>query len=90
LQQVIKDRKGRKVKDIAELRPAKAGQDIYLSFDARVQYIAHRELAALYKSMKQKAAYLVAIDVETGEVLAMVNQPAYNPNNRSKLVPATT
>ncbi len=88
LQQVIKDRKGRKVKDITQLRPAKAGQDIYLSFDARVQYIAHRELARAVQEHEADAAYLVSIDVKTGEVLAIVNQPAYNPNNRSKLVPA--
>jgi cell division protein FtsI (penicillin-binding protein 3) len=84
---VIKDRKGRKVKDVMQLRPAKAGQDIYLSFDARVQYIAHRELAKAVQEHEADAAYLVAIDVKTGEILAMVNQPAYNPNNRSKLVP---
>jgi cell division protein FtsI (penicillin-binding protein 3) len=87
LQRVIKDRKGRKVKDVMQLRPAKAGQDIYLSFDARVQYIAHRELAKAVQEHEAEAAYLVAIDVKTGEILAMVNQPAYNPNNRSKLVP---
>lgn len=86
-QQVIRDRKGHKVKDVALLRPAKAGQDIYLSFDARVQYIAHRELAKAVQEHEAAAAYLVAIDVKTGEILAMVNQPAYNPNNRSKLVP---
>lgn len=87
LQRVIKDRKGRKVKDVMQLRAAKAGQNIYLSFDARVQYIAHRELAKAVQEHEADAAYLVAIDVKTGEILAMVNQPAYNPNNRSKLVP---
>lgn len=87
LQRVIKDRKGRKVKDVMQLRAAKAGQDIYLSFDARVQYIAHRELAKAVQDHEADAAYLVAIDVKTGEILAIVNQPAYNPNNRSKLVP---
>lgn len=87
LQRVIKDRKGRKVKDIMQLRAAKAGQDIYLSFDARIQYIAHRELAKAVQEHEADAAYLVAIDVKTGEILAMVNQPAYNPNNRAKLVP---
>ena len=87
LQRVIKDRKGRKVKDVMQLSAAKAGQDIYLSFDARVQYIAHRELARAVQEHEAEAAYLVAIDVKTGEILAIVNQPAYNPNNRSKLVP---
>lgn len=85
--QVIRDRKGNKVKDIAEIQPAKPGQDIYLSFDARVQYIANRELAAVVAESGAKAGYLVALDVETGEVLAMVNQPTYNPNNRTTLNP---
>ena len=87
LQRVIKDRKGRKVKDIMQLRASKAGQDIYLSFDARIQYIAHRELAKAVQEHEAAAAYLVAIDVKTGEIIAIVNQPAYNPNNRSKLIP---
>ena len=86
-QQVIRDRKGHKVKDVALLRPAKAGQDIYLSFDARIQYIAHRELARAVQEHEAEAAYLVAIDVKTGEIVAIVNQPVYNPNNRSKLIP---
>lgn len=85
-QQIIQDRKGRKIKDVALIRQAKAGQDIYLSFDARIQYIAHRELARAVQEHEAEAAYLVAIDVKTGEIIAIVNQPAYNPNNRAKLV----
>ncbi len=87
VQQVIRDRKGHKVKDIAQLKPAKPGRDISLSFDARVQYVANRELAAVVAASEAKAGYLVALDVETGEVLAMVNQPTYNPNNRTSLNP---
>lgn len=87
LQQVIRDRKGRKVQDIAQLKAAKPGKDITLSFDARIQYVANRELAAAVAASEAKAGYLVALDVETGEVLAMVNQPTYNPNNRSQLNP---
>ena len=87
LQQVIRDRKGNKVKDIAEIKPAKPGQDIALSFDARIQYIANRELAVTVAESGAKAGYLVALDIETGEVLAMVNQPTYNPNNRTTLNP---
>ena len=70
LQQVIRDRKGNKVKDIAEIKPAKPGQDIALSFDARIQYIANRELAITVAESGAKAGYLVALDIETGEVLA--------------------
>lgn len=84
---VLLDRKGRKVKDVALIRPARTGQDIYLSFDARTQYLAYRELATAIAQHGAKAGTAVALDVETGEVLAMVNQPSFNPNNRTKLKP---
>lgn len=82
---VVRDLKGHKVKDVALLRPARPGADIELSFDSRAQYMAYRELASAVEQHGAKAGVAVAIDVETGEVLAMVNQPSYNPNNRSKL-----
>lgn len=84
---VLRDLKGRKLKDVALLRPARPGQDVYLSFDARTQYLAYRELAAAIEKNNARAGTAVALDVETGEVLAMVNQPAFNPNNRSRLKP---
>jgi len=86
-QQVLRDRKGHKVKDIALIQPAKAGEDVYLSFDSRIQYIAHRELTRAVQESEAKAGYLVALDVKTGEVLAMVNQPTFNPNNRLQVNP---
>ncbi|RZU35369.1 peptidoglycan synthetase FtsI [Fluviicoccus keumensis] len=81
-QLVLRDLKGQKVKDIARVRPAVPGKDIELSFDSRVQYIAYRELAAAVTEHGAKAGIAVALDVETGEVLAMANLPGYNPNNR--------
>lgn len=82
-QMVIRDLKGNKVEDVADVRQPKAGSNISLSFDSRIQYIAYRELAAAVEEHAAKAGMAVALDVETGEVLAMVNQPAYNPNNRA-------
>lgn len=82
---VVRDLKGNKVKDVALLRPARPGEDVELSFDSRAQYMAYRELAAAVEQQGAKAGVAVAVDVDTGEVLAMVNQPSYNPNNRSKL-----
>lgn len=87
LKRVLRDRQGSKVKDVALLRPARPGQDIELSFDARTQYMAYRELAEAISRNNARAGTAVALDVETGEVLAMVNQPSYNPNNRGKLRP---
>lgn len=84
---VLRDLKGRKLKDVALLRPARPGQDIHLSFDARTQYLAYRELATAIETHGARAGTAVALDVHTGEVLAMVNQPSYNPNNRSRLKP---
>jgi cell division protein FtsI (penicillin-binding protein 3) len=85
LKKVLRDQKGRKVKDVALIRSARPGQDVYLSFDARTQYLAYRELATAIAQHGAIAGTAVALDVETGEVLAMVNQPSFNPNNRAKL-----
>lgn len=87
VKRVLRDLKGAKVKDVALVRPAQPGRDVLLSFDARTQYLAYRELAEAVAKNGAKAGTAVALDVETGEVLAMVNQPAFNPNNRSNLRP---
>jgi cell division protein FtsI (penicillin-binding protein 3) len=84
-EQVIRDLKGNKIKDVALLKPARPGKDVELSFDSRAQYMAYRELAAAVDQQGAKAGSIVAIDVTTGEVLAMVNLPSYNPNNRVNL-----
>jgi len=72
--QVIKDRRGRLIKDVQVTKNAKAGKPLALSIDLRLQYLANRELRHAI--------------VKTGEILAMVNQPTYNPNNRRNLQPA--
>ncbi|HHI94698.1 MAG TPA: penicillin-binding protein 2 [Gammaproteobacteria bacterium] len=82
---VIKDRFGRVVENVERVSEPQPGQDIVLSIDRRLQYLAYRELKAAVKSHRADAGSLVILDVHTGEVLAMVNQPAYNPNNRHKL-----
>jgi len=81
---VVKDLHGRVVKDIGLIEVAQPGQDIRLSIDLRAQYLAYRELLTAVKEYKASAGTAVALDIETGEVLAMVNQPSYNPNNRSR------
>ena len=82
---VKKDRKGRVVEDLRVLKAAQPGKDLQLSIDLRMQYVAYRELKAVVQSHKAKSAAAVILDVETGEVLAMVNQPSYNPNNRRNM-----
>ncbi len=86
--QVIKDRRGRLIKDIQVTKNAKAGKTLELSIDLRLQYLATRELRNAIAEQEAKAGSLVIMDVKTGEVLAMVNQPTYNPNNRRSMFPA--
>ncbi len=86
--QVLKDRRGRLIKDVQVSSNAKAGQQLALSIDLRLQYLAHRELRNALVEFGAKAGSMVLVDVKTGEVLAMVNHPTYNPNNRRELQPA--
>jgi cell division protein FtsI (penicillin-binding protein 3) len=82
---VLKDLLGRVVKDIDILRPPHPGQDLTLSIDKRIQYIAYRELTRAVAANHASAGSMVVLDAWTGEVLAAVNQPSYNPNNRAGL-----
>ncbi len=84
---VIKDRKGRIVEDIENLKAPREGKPLKLSIDERFQYLAHRELKAAVEANKAKGGALVMLDAKTGEVLALVNQPDYNPNNRANWNP---
>jgi cell division protein FtsI (penicillin-binding protein 3) len=86
---VIQDRYQRIVQDVESIRTARPGRDLVLSIDLRIQYLAYRELKAAIRDERAKAGSIVVIDVETGEVLAMVNQPAYNPNDRDQIQAAT-
>ena len=79
---MIQDSRGRKVEDIESIRPVRPGRDLTLSLDLRIQYLAYRELKSAIIENRARAGSVVVIDIDTGEVLAMVNQPAYNPNDR--------
>ncbi len=85
--EVLKDRRGRLIKDVGVARHAKPGKALALSIDLRLQYLAHRELRQALTDNKAKAGSLVILDVQTGEVLAMANHPTYNPNNKRNLDP---
>jgi cell division protein FtsI (penicillin-binding protein 3) len=82
---VIKDGRRHAVEDVESIRLPHPGKDLVLSIDRRIQYLAYRELKAAMREHGAQSASAVVLDVETGEVLAMVNQPSYNPNNRHKL-----
>ncbi len=87
---VIKDRLGRIVEDVESVRAPQQGRDLALSIDAKIQYLAYRELKNAVEANRAKAGGIVVLDVQTGEVLAMANLPSYNPNNRGKLEPRRT
>jgi cell division protein FtsI (penicillin-binding protein 3) len=84
---VIKDRKGRIVEDVESLKVPRDGRPLNLSVDERLQYIAHRELKAAVEANRAKGGALVVLDAHSGEVLALSNQPDFNPNNRGNFQP---
>jgi cell division protein FtsI (penicillin-binding protein 3) len=82
---VIQDRYGNIVQDVEEIRAMRPGRNLVLSIDLRIQYLAYRELKAAIRDQRAKSGSVVVLDIATGEVLAMVNQPAYNPNDRDQM-----
>jgi cell division protein FtsI (penicillin-binding protein 3) len=83
-QQVIKDRRGFIVEDVASLRAPKAGGDVALSIDSKIQSLAFREIKQAVERNRAKGGSIVVLDAKTGEVLALANWPSYNSNNRDK------
>lgn len=88
IKRVIKDGKRNVVEELDLLRLPKPGNDLNLSFNAQIQYLAYRELLEAVLETKAKAGSVVVLDARTGEILALSNVPSYNPNNRSTLNPA--
>ena len=82
---VIRNRHGEVVEELAQVKAARSGKDIYTSIDMRLQYIAYRSLARAIKYHAASAGSAVLLDARTGEILAMVNQPSYNPNRRNSM-----
>jgi cell division protein FtsI (penicillin-binding protein 3) len=77
---VIINRRGDVVEDVASIREPQAGRDLALALDSRLQYLAFRELKAAVEQHKAKAGGLVILDATSGEILALANWPAFNPN----------
>ena len=83
--QVLKDRRGGIIREVKINEMAEPGKDLVLSIDSRIQYLAYKALKEEVTRRHAKAGTVTVLDVETGEVLAMVSQPSYNPNNRNSL-----
>lgn len=81
----VKDLSGNIIRGIGVDQTERPGETIELSIDLRLQYLAYRELKAAVNEHRATSASAVILDVKTGEILAMVNQPSYNPNDRSRL-----
>ncbi|MBB5208780.1 peptidoglycan D,D-transpeptidase FtsI family protein [Chiayiivirga flava] len=79
---VIRDRRGRIVENVDLIRAPEPGQALALSIDRRIQYLAYRELKTALTENQAASGSIVVLDVSNGEILAMVNQPSYNPNLR--------
>lgn len=82
---IIRDGRRRIIEDLDEVREPLAGKDIRLTIDQRLQYLAYRELKAAVQKNRAKSGSLVLLDARNGDVLAMVNQPSFNPNSRQGL-----
>ena len=87
---VIKDRRGHIVEDVEAIQQPQDGKTLTLAIDAKLQYLAYRELKKAVLEHRAKAGGLVVLDAITGEVLALANLPSYNPNNRGQFDPKRT
>ena len=83
--QVLKDRRGGVIREVKINETAEPGKDLALSLDSRIQFLAYKSLKEEVTHRRAAAGTAIVLDVDTGEVLAMVSQPSYNPNNRSNL-----
>ena len=80
-EEVLKDRLGHVIANVALLKKPQEGRDLVLSIDHRIQYIAYRALKEQVQQLNAKSGSIVVLNVKTGEILAMANQPSYNPKN---------
>lgn len=85
---VLRDANGKLVENVVHLEEMQKGQDIQLSIDRRIQYLAYKELKTRVYELDAKAGSVVVMDAHTGEILAMANVPSFNPNNRKELDPS--
>ena len=82
---VVKDGQHHIIEDVESISRPRPGKDLRLSIDRRIQYLAYRELKAAVQEHKAGSGTAVVLDVRSGQVLAMVNQPSFNPNSRKKI-----
>ncbi len=86
-QRVVKDRPGNVVEILERIKAPKPGRDLALSLNQHIQYLAYRELNDAVVLNNARAGSVVVLDARTGEILAMANSPAFNPNSRATFTP---
>ena len=84
-QKIVRDKHGNRVQTPEVIKEVEAGENITLSIDSRLQYIMYRELTAVGVANNARSATAIAVDVKTGEILAMTSWPSYNPNDKNSL-----
>ena len=84
-QKIARDKQGNRVKTPEVIKEVQPGENITLSIDSRLQYIVYRELTAVGVANNARSATAIAVDVKTGEILAMTSWPSYNPNDKNGL-----
>lgn len=84
-QKIIRDKHGNRIQTPEVVKEVEAGENITLSIDSRLQYIMYRELTAVGVANNARSATAIAVDVKTGEILAMTSWPSYNPNDKNSL-----
>ena len=77
---VLRDRKGGLIRNIDYKSPPNFGKDVRLTIDLNLQFIAYKELKSAVESHRARSGSLVMLDARSGDILAMLNQPSYNPN----------
>lgn len=82
---VIRDGQRQIIADVENIRAPTAGKNIELSIDQRLQYLAFKELQLAVNAHQAKSGTLVMLDAKNGEILAVVNEPTFNPNTRKDL-----
>lgn len=80
---IVKDRTGRVIEELGVLAEPKPGNNLTLSIDRRIQYLAYHELANTVEKFSAKSGSVVVVDTQTGEILAAANAPSFNPNARA-------
>ncbi|MBU3848655.1 MAG: penicillin-binding protein PBP3 [Candidatus Acinetobacter avistercoris] len=84
-QKIVRDKHGNRLQTPEVVKEVEAGENITLSIDSRLQYIMYRELTAVGVANNARSATAIAVDVKTGEILAMTSWPSYNPNDKNSL-----